>query len=47
MVAVLVDLDLEIDKKHLMAVMGQIDTNQDNVIQFEEFLHFMLENPYL
>lgn len=39
-------LGISVDKKNVHAILNVIDTNRNNVIEFEEFRVFILYNPY-
>lgn len=39
-------LGISVERKYMMAMMRELDTNRSGMLEFEEFLTFLLYDPY-
>ena len=44
--AMLVKLQISVDRRYISALLKQFDKNGNGVIEFDEFSHFLIHNPY-
>ena len=44
--ALLVRLQMSVDRKYLTALLNKFDRNGNGVIEFEEFVNFLINDPY-
>ena len=44
--ALLVRLQISVDRRYLSALMKKFDNNNNGVIEFEEFVNFIVNDPY-
>ena len=44
--AMMIKLEIPIHKKYLGAVFNKFDANKNGVIEFEEFINYIINNPY-
>ena len=46
MTAMLAKLGISVERKYINAMMRELDTNKTGMLEFEEFLTFILYDPY-
>ena len=44
--AMMIKLEIPIQKKYLGAVFNKFDVNNNGIIEFEEFINYIINNPY-
>ena len=44
--ALLVRLQISVERKYLSALLKKFDNNNNGVIEFEEFVNFVINDPY-
>ena len=46
LMAMLVKLQISVERRFINALLKQFDKNGNGVIEFDEFSHFLIHNPY-
>jgi len=44
--ALLVKLQISVERRYLSALLKKFDNNNNGVIEFEEFVNFLINDPY-
>jgi Ca2+-binding EF-hand superfamily protein len=44
--AMLAKLGISVDRKYINAIMRELDTNKTGMLEFEEFVTFLIYDPY-
>ena len=42
----LATLEISVERRYVMALLKKFDKNQNGVIEFDEFVDFIVHNPY-
>jgi calmodulin len=44
--AMMAKFGISVERKYLNAIIRELDTNKTGMLEFEEFVNFLLYNPY-